>query len=230
MITNRQDDDFLIHANFVDDLKSITADKRMMDEFLELYRKDFDITGEELMETFIGLESIQSDTSIRINMSKHFSTGIRSMILELSAESRLLVNLVSFSPRMTLLSCLTQRSSLCYRSLVAKLQFAVHGSDMTSLMLSLNLGDFARLRAQLIGQLSDTLCVIFMNIPSSNFDIPNSLRIQPDSMIIVIRIGPIMRPVDLPPAISSDTTEHLFCGNPSFIGLFRCQLWKLNTN
>jgi hypothetical protein len=60
--------DFLIHSFFVDDLKSITANKRMIDECLELYGQDFDIAGGEPMETFIGLQVIQSDTSIWINL------------------------------------------------------------------------------------------------------------------------------------------------------------------
>jgi hypothetical protein len=42
---------------------------RMMDEFLELYSQDFDITGgQPMMETFIELQFIQCDTSIRINV------------------------------------------------------------------------------------------------------------------------------------------------------------------
>jgi hypothetical protein len=59
---------FIIYAILVDDLKSITANKRLMDEFLERYGKDFDITGGEPMETFIGLQFIQSDTLIGINL------------------------------------------------------------------------------------------------------------------------------------------------------------------
>jgi hypothetical protein len=65
---NRDGHDFLIHSFFVDDLKSITANKRMIDECLELYGQDFDIAGGEPMETFIGLQVIQSDTSIWINL------------------------------------------------------------------------------------------------------------------------------------------------------------------
>jgi hypothetical protein len=39
-----------------------------MDFFLELYGRNFDITGGQPMEAFIGLESVQSNASIRINL------------------------------------------------------------------------------------------------------------------------------------------------------------------
>jgi trans-2-enoyl-CoA reductase len=46
MLFKQYGDDFIIHAIFVDNLKSITDNKRLMDEFLELYGQDFDLLEE----------------------------------------------------------------------------------------------------------------------------------------------------------------------------------------
>ncbi len=47
---------FIMHGVFVDDMMhALTCDK-LRDEFLELYKKDFDYTGGGPMETFLGME------------------------------------------------------------------------------------------------------------------------------------------------------------------------------
>jgi hypothetical protein len=53
----------ILGTTTVCDYKRDSGDKQLIDEFLELYGPDFDITGGEPMETFIGLQIIQSDTS-----------------------------------------------------------------------------------------------------------------------------------------------------------------------
>ena len=123
----RDGDDFIIHAIFVDDLKSITANKRLMDEFLELYGKDFDITGGEPMETFIGLQFIQSDTSIRINLDYYIEAVLEeyqkfdTRVLrgkQTPVQSGVLLS-KDDSPAVP-----DPKRQSIYRSLVAKLQFA----------------------------------------------------------------------------------------------------------
>jgi hypothetical protein len=47
-------DEYIIHGLFVDDMRHIYSCDAMKDEFLALYKKDFDITGGTKMETFLG--------------------------------------------------------------------------------------------------------------------------------------------------------------------------------
>ena len=48
-------DDFIIHGLFVDDLQTASTSQTLMDKFLEEYSREFEITGEEVMSTFLGL-------------------------------------------------------------------------------------------------------------------------------------------------------------------------------
>ena len=43
----------------------------MKDEFLALYKKDFDITGGTKMETFLGMAVEQKDKSIKIQLDNY---------------------------------------------------------------------------------------------------------------------------------------------------------------
>jgi hypothetical protein len=45
--------DFIIHRLFVDDMMHVPTCYKLRDEFLELYKKDFEITGRGLIETFL---------------------------------------------------------------------------------------------------------------------------------------------------------------------------------
>ncbi len=47
--------DFIIHLLFVDDIIHVPTCDKLHDKSLELYKKDFEITGEGLMETFLGI-------------------------------------------------------------------------------------------------------------------------------------------------------------------------------
>ncbi len=51
---------------------------RLKNEFLELYQKDFEITGGGLMETFLGMEAEQTGKVIRLHLDKY----IRSVLDE----------------------------------------------------------------------------------------------------------------------------------------------------
>jgi hypothetical protein len=51
----RKGDDFIIHRLFVDDIKSAQTKRALMDEFLERYSKDFEITGGRFMDRFIAV-------------------------------------------------------------------------------------------------------------------------------------------------------------------------------
>ena len=49
-------DDFIIHGLFVDDLQTASTSQTLMDKFLEEYSREFEITGGEVMSTFLGLQ------------------------------------------------------------------------------------------------------------------------------------------------------------------------------
>jgi hypothetical protein len=50
----REGADFIIHRLFVEDMMHLPTCDKLLDEFLELYKKNFEITGEGLTETFLG--------------------------------------------------------------------------------------------------------------------------------------------------------------------------------
>ena len=62
----RQDSDFIIHGLFVDDMTHVPTCDKLCDEFLQLYQKDFEITGGDLMEIFLGMEVEQLGKVIKI--------------------------------------------------------------------------------------------------------------------------------------------------------------------
>ncbi len=49
----RKGSDFIIHGLFVDDMMHVPTCDELRDEFMAKYKKNFDITGEGLMETFL---------------------------------------------------------------------------------------------------------------------------------------------------------------------------------
>ena len=46
----------ILHGTFVDDFATIPTSEKLREEFERLYSADFDVTGGELMESFLGLE------------------------------------------------------------------------------------------------------------------------------------------------------------------------------
>ena len=51
----RKGSEYIIHGVFVDDMMSIYSSDEMKNEFLALYKKDFEISGGDKMETFLGM-------------------------------------------------------------------------------------------------------------------------------------------------------------------------------
>ena len=69
----RKGDDFIMHGIFVDDMKHIPTSNDLMTEFLEKYKRDFEFTGGELMESFLGIQVEHRETrsgSISTTMSR----------------------------------------------------------------------------------------------------------------------------------------------------------------
>ncbi len=62
---------YIIHELFVDDMMHIYSCYAMKDESLALYKKDFEITGGDKMETFLGIVAEQDDKSIKIHLDNY---------------------------------------------------------------------------------------------------------------------------------------------------------------
>ena len=61
----RKGSEYIIHGLFVDDMMHIYSSDEMKDEFLALYKKDFEITGGGKMETFQGMAVEQKGKAIK---------------------------------------------------------------------------------------------------------------------------------------------------------------------
>jgi hypothetical protein len=67
----RQGSDFIMHGLFVDDMMHVPTCDKLCNEFLALYRKDFEITGGGLMETFLGMEVEQPGKVIKLHLDSY---------------------------------------------------------------------------------------------------------------------------------------------------------------
>ena len=63
--------EYIIHGLFDDDMMHIYSCYAMKDDFLALYKKDFEITGGSKMETFLGMVVEQDDKSIKIHLDNY---------------------------------------------------------------------------------------------------------------------------------------------------------------
>ena len=77
----RKGSDYIIHGLFVDDMMHIYSSDEMKDEFLALYKKDFEITEGGKMETFVGMAVEQKCKSIKI----HLDNYIKDVLTDYSA-------------------------------------------------------------------------------------------------------------------------------------------------
>ena len=119
--------EYIIHGLFVDDMMHIYSCDAMKDEFLALYKKDFEITGGIKMETFLGMVIEQDDKSIKI----HLDNYVKEVIAEYSdyIKKSLRPKKVPISPgtafRAEEIPELTDPTKQkYYRSFLVKLQFA----------------------------------------------------------------------------------------------------------
>ncbi len=71
ILMKRVNNDFIIHGLFVDDMMHIPTNDALLEEFMDKYSKDFDITGGVLMETFLGMEVEQSDDNICLHLDNY---------------------------------------------------------------------------------------------------------------------------------------------------------------
>ncbi len=92
--------DFIIHRLFVDDMMHVPTCDKLRYEFLELYKKDFEITGGGLTETLLGLEVEQPGKVIRL----HLDSYIQEVLTEYKAyiKKALCLKKVQMSPGLVL--------------------------------------------------------------------------------------------------------------------------------
>ncbi len=63
--------DYIIHSLFVDDMMHIYSCDAIKDGFMQLYSKDFDITVDSQMKTFLGMQVEQASRSIEIHLDQY---------------------------------------------------------------------------------------------------------------------------------------------------------------
>ncbi len=71
IMMKHHDAEYIIHGLFVDDMMHIYSFDVMNDEFLALYKKNFEITGGSKMETFLGMVVEQEDKSIKVHLDNY---------------------------------------------------------------------------------------------------------------------------------------------------------------
>ena len=60
-----------MHGLFVDDMAHASTCPKLKKQFLQEYKKDFDITEEDIMSTFLGMEVEQSKDSIKLHLDTY---------------------------------------------------------------------------------------------------------------------------------------------------------------
>jgi uncharacterized glyoxalase superfamily protein PhnB len=72
-------DDFILHGLFVDDMSTVPTSDHLKEEFMALYSADFDVTGGDLMQSFLGLEVEQLDGCIKLHLDTYIQELIQSI-------------------------------------------------------------------------------------------------------------------------------------------------------
>jgi hypothetical protein len=67
----RRGNDFIIHGLFVDDMMHVTTSDALRNEFMKKYTADFNVTGGGLMETFLGMEVVQTKHHIKLHLDHY---------------------------------------------------------------------------------------------------------------------------------------------------------------
>jgi hypothetical protein len=127
ILMKRAEDSFIIHGLFVDDIMTTPTKRALMDEFIEIFSKDFEITGGRLMEKFIGLSVEQDASCIAVHLDQYIKDAIEQH--ESFVKKSLRPKFTLMQPGNTLSdsdSPITPdpRLQTHYRSMVATLQFA----------------------------------------------------------------------------------------------------------
>jgi hypothetical protein len=123
----RENDEWIMHGIYVDDMMHASTSDKLKREFIDAYSRDFDITFEDTMTSFLGLEIEQSSHGIKI----HLDNYIQEVIDDYKKHFKKLLKpkKVPMQPGVVLdnQDCPEEpdpRLQKIYRSFAAKLQFA----------------------------------------------------------------------------------------------------------
>ncbi len=125
----REGKDFILHGLFVDDMMHTSNNARPKEEFMKKYSKDFNITGGDLMKSFLGMQVEQGDNKIKLHLDHY----VQEMLTEYKdcIKKSLRPRRVPMNPGVVLLpgpegcpAIPDPHKQKFYRSFVFKLQFA----------------------------------------------------------------------------------------------------------
>ena len=71
MFMKRKGKEWIVHGLFVDDMAHASTCPKLKKRFIHEYKKDFDITEEGIMSTFLGMEVEQSKDSIKLHLDTY---------------------------------------------------------------------------------------------------------------------------------------------------------------
>ena len=71
------DKDFIIHGLFVDDMQHTSTSQALMDEFMDAFSRDLEITGGEVMNTFLGLQVDHVNSEIHMHMDHYVESVLK---------------------------------------------------------------------------------------------------------------------------------------------------------
>ena len=69
-------DEWIMHGLFVDDMIHAATSDELRDQFILEYKEDFDITLEDVMSTFLGMEIEHNKENLTIHLDKYIQNTL----------------------------------------------------------------------------------------------------------------------------------------------------------
>jgi hypothetical protein len=126
--------EYIIHGLFVDDMMHIYSCDAIKDEFMQLYSKDFEITGGRKMKTFLGMQVEQTARSIKIHLDHYIKEeveGYAEYIKKALRPKKVPIAAMSSSSLETPLRCQIPANRSSIVLLWQSFSSQPHGSDST---------------------------------------------------------------------------------------------------
>ena len=76
ILMKRSRSEYIIHSLFVDDMMHSYSCDAIKDEFMQVYSKDFEITGARQIKTFLGTQAEQTARSIEFHLDHYIKRGV----------------------------------------------------------------------------------------------------------------------------------------------------------
>ena len=87
MFMKRKGKEWIMHGLFVDDIAHASTCPKLKKQILQEYKKDFDITEEYIMSTFLGMEVEQSKDLIKLHLDTYIQETLDEYISQYSRSS-----------------------------------------------------------------------------------------------------------------------------------------------